>query len=117
MRLLGPLLALLLLPLGSPAQTVGVVLSGGGASAMTHIGVLMALEDHGIPLDRITGSSMGALVGAMYAAGYSPHEIDSLFRTDQFRTMAEGRVEDRYTYFFKHDQPDAAVTSGTWRSS
>ncbi|MBK6627838.1 MAG: patatin-like phospholipase family protein [Flavobacteriales bacterium] len=109
MRLRGLLLALLLLPLGSPAQTVGVVLSGGGASAMTHIGVLMALEDHGIPIDCITGSSMGALVGAMYAAGYSPHEIDSLFRTDLFRTMAEGGVEDRYTYFFKHDQPDAAV--------
>ena len=87
MRLRGLLLALLLLPLGSPAQTVGVVLSGGGASAMTHIGVLMALEDHGIPIDRITGSSMGALVGAMYAAGYSPHEIDSLFRTDQFLSL------------------------------
>lgn len=105
------LLPLLLLGLQGPAhgQRVGVVLGGGGATAMTHIGVLMALEDRGIPIDHIAGSSMGALVGAMYAAGYAPREIDSLFRTDLYRTMAEGGVEDRYTYFFKHDQPDASV--------
>jgi NTE family protein len=93
------------------AQRVGVVLSGGGASGMAHIGVLKALEEHGIPIDCITGSSMGALVGGLYAAGYSPAEIDSLFRSEQFRIMADGGVEPGYQHFFKQDAPDAALMS------
>lgn len=93
------------------AQRVGVVLSGGGATGMAHIGVLKALEEHGIPIDYITGSSMGALVGGLYAAGYSPAEIDSLFRTDQFRIMADGGVEPEFQHFFKQDAPDASLIS------
>jgi NTE family protein len=94
---------------GAGAQRVGIVLSGGGASALCHIGVLKALEENGIPVDHITGSSMGALIGAMYAAGYSPWEMDSLFRTEKYRIMAEGGVEPRYQYFFKTDAPDATL--------
>jgi NTE family protein len=94
---------------GAMAQRVGLVLSGGGATGMAHIGVLKALEENGIPVDCITGSSMGALIGAMYAAGYSPWEMDSLFRTDLYRTMAEGGIEPKYTYFFKQDHPDATL--------
>lgn len=93
------------------AQRVGLVLSGGGASGMAHIGVLKALEEHGIPIDYIAGSSMGALVGGLYAAGYSPAEIDSLFRTEQFRIMADGGVEPAYEHFFKQDVPDASLIS------
>ncbi len=92
-------------------QRVGLVLSGGGAVGLTHIGVLKALEENGVPIDYITGSSMGALVGALYAAGLSPVEIDSLFRTDQYRTMAEGGVEPHFQYYFKRDTPDASVIS------
>ncbi|HRD54475.1 MAG TPA: patatin-like phospholipase family protein, partial [Flavobacteriales bacterium] len=91
------------------AQRVGLVLSGGGATAMAHIGVLKALEENEVPIHCITGSSMGALVGAMYAAGYSPWEIDSLFRTDLYRIMAEGGTEARHNYFFKQDRPDASL--------
>ncbi|MBK9147615.1 MAG: patatin-like phospholipase family protein [Flavobacteriales bacterium] len=102
--------ALLLLAVARmQGQRVGVVLSGGGATAMTHIGVLKALEENGIPIDCITGSSMGALVGAMYASGYSPAELDSLFRTDLYRIMAEGGTEARHTYYFKQDRPDASL--------
>lgn len=100
---------LLLLTASATAQRVGVVLSGGGAVGLTHIGVLQALEENGVPVDYITGSSMGALVGALYAAGYSPWEMDSLFRTDLYRTMAEGGVESRFQYHFKQDAPDASV--------
>lgn len=96
---------------GLSAQRVGLVLSGGGATGMAHIGVLKALEENGVPVDCITGSSMGALVGALYAAGYSPWEMDSLFRTDLYRTMAEGGIEPRYTYFFKQGLPDASLIS------
>lgn len=93
------------------AQRVGLVLSGGGAAGLTHIGVIQALEENGIPIDHITGSSMGALIGAMYAAGLSPWEIDSLFRTELYMTMAEGGVEPRYQYYFKDGPPDASLIS------
>jgi NTE family protein len=66
------------------------VLSGGGAKGLAHIGVLRVLDSLGIRPDIIVGSSMGAIVGAMYASGYSGREIDSLSRTlsiaDLFRT-------------------------------
>ncbi|MEO8588115.1 MAG: patatin-like phospholipase family protein [Flavobacteriales bacterium] len=91
------------------AQRVGLVLSGGGASGMAHIGVMQALEENGVPIDYITGSSMGALVGALYVSGWSPWEIDSMFNTDQFRMMAEGGVEPRFQYYFKQDFPDASL--------
>src|SRR5262245_43272809 len=90
------------------AQRVGLVLSGGGAVGLTHIGVLKALEENDIPIDYITGSSMGALIGAMYAAGLSPWEMDSLFQTDEYQLMARGGVEDEYIYHFKQDAPDAS---------
>ncbi|HQW88189.1 MAG TPA: patatin-like phospholipase family protein, partial [Flavobacteriales bacterium] len=105
---LGVLLIGLLVALGSGAQQVGLVLSGGGAVGLTHIGVMKALEENDIPIDYIAGSSMGALVGAMYAAGYSPWEMDSLFSTERFRLMADGGLEDEYIFYFKQDIPDAS---------
>jgi len=61
----------------SHGQKVGLVLSGGGATGLAHIGVLKALEEKGIPIDFITGTSAGALVGSLYASGYSPAEIEA----------------------------------------
>ncbi|HEY0978860.1 MAG TPA: patatin-like phospholipase family protein [Flavobacteriales bacterium] len=95
--------------LQASAQRVGVVLSGGGAVGLTHIGVLKALEENGIPVDYITGSSMGALIGAMYAAGITPWQMDSLFRSDLYQLMAQGSIEPDYQYFFKEDTPDATL--------
>lgn len=90
-------------------QRVGLVLSGGGAVGLTHVGVLQALEENGIPVDYITGSSMGALVGAMYASGLSPWEMDSLFSSQLYGTMADGGVERAYQYYFKQDPLDASL--------
>lgn len=53
-------------------QSVGLVLSGGGSKGIAHIGFIKALEENNIPVDCITGTSMGAIVGALYASGYSP---------------------------------------------
>ena len=103
------LLILLLSGLYLHAQRVGLVLSGGGGTGLAHIGVLKALEENGIPVDYIAGSSIGALVGGLYAAGYAPSTIDSLFRTEQFLLMAEGRIEDKYKYYFKENSMD-----GSW---
>lgn len=101
--------AFLLLGLSLSAQSVGVVLSGGGASGMAHIGVLKALEEKNIPVDYIAGSSIGALIGGLYASGLSPDRIDSLFHTELFQLMAEGGVEPYYQYYFKQDLPDASL--------
>ncbi len=62
-----------------PASTA-LVLSGGGAKGLAHIGVLRVLDSLGIRPDLIVGTSMGAVVGALYAAGYSGRELDSLAR-------------------------------------
>jgi NTE family protein len=60
-------------PAGRPV--VGLALEGGGALGMAHIGVLMWFEEHRIPVDRLSGTSMGALVGAMYASGMTPEQL------------------------------------------
>lgn len=58
-------------------QKIGLVLSGGGASGVAHVGVLKALEERNIPIDFIVGTSAGALVASMYSSGYSPKEIEA----------------------------------------
>ncbi len=57
---------------------IGLVLSGGGAKGLAHVGVLKVLEELDIRPDYITGTSMGAVVGGLYSLGYSAHELDSL---------------------------------------
>ena len=89
-------------------QKVGLVLSGGGAKGMAHIGVLKALEEKGIPIDFIAGTSMGAIVGGLYAAGYSPEEMETLFSSSEFENMLTGEMEDKYYYFFKKQETNSA---------
>lgn len=90
------------------AQKVGLVLSGGGALGYAHIGVLMALEENNIPIDYIAGTSAGAMVGSMYAAGWSPWVMDSLIMTDKFQLMSSGGIEYQYDHFFRKPYPDAS---------
>lgn len=97
------MLVMLLLP--AHAQRVGLVLSGGGAKGMTHIGIIRALEENGIPIDYITGTSMGAIIGSLYAMGYSPDEMEDLLRSPDFKRWYTGVVEPRYAYYFKQDLP------------
>lgn len=83
------------------AQKIGLVLSGGGASGMCHIGVIKALEDNHVPIDYITGTSIGALVGAYYAAGYSPQEIERIVDTYFFRSISKGSLPVKFEYMLK----------------
>src|SRR3954454_15648529 len=64
-----------------PSPPTALVLSGGGAKGLAHIGVLRILDSLGIRPDLVVGSSMGAIIGAMYASGYTGREIDSLAHT------------------------------------
>jgi NTE family protein len=90
------------------AQRVGLVLSGGAASGVAHIGVIKALEENGIPIDYITGTSMGALIGSLYASGYSPAQIEAMIKTERFRNMSEGVVDQKYAYYFKRTDDNSS---------
>jgi len=68
-------------PAGKPRPRIGLVLSGGGARGAAHIGVLRVLEEHRVPIDCVAGTSMGALVGGLYASGLSPAQLDSVIST------------------------------------
>ena len=83
------------------AQKIGLVLSGGGASGLSHIGVLKALEENNIPIDYISGTSIGSLIGAFYAIGYSPAEIETLVKTTFFRSITKGELPTKYEYMVK----------------
>ncbi|TND07782.1 MAG: NTE family protein [Bacteroidetes bacterium] len=96
------------IPLCAQNEKVGLVLSGGGASGLAHIGVLKALEENNIPIDYITGTSIGALVGCMYTMGYSPAQIEAITKTDQFRSWAYGTIEPKYAYYFKKKEDNAS---------
>ncbi|WP_307759673.1 patatin-like phospholipase family protein [uncultured Mediterranea sp.] len=87
------------------AQKVGLVLSGGGAKGMTHIGIIRALEENNIPIDYIAGTSMGAIIGSLYAMGYSPDDMEELLRSPDFKRWYSGEVESRYEYYFKQNRP------------
>ena len=68
----------------APRKKVAVVLSGGGAKGMAHIGVLKVLEKAGIPVDIVTGTSMGSIIGGLYSIGYNSHSLDSMVRVQDW---------------------------------
>lgn len=88
------------------AQKVGLVLSGGGAKGLAHIAVIRALEENGIPIDYIAGTSMGAIIAGLYAAGYTPDEMEKLFKSDQFKLWSTGEIQEEYRYFFSKPEED-----------
>ena len=73
--------------------TVAVVLSGGGAKGVAHISALRAIEEAGIPIDIICGTSMGSLIGALYSIGYSTDELDSLVRNQDWTMLLSDRTD------------------------
>ena len=93
------------------AQKVGLVFSGGGAKGLAHIGVLKALEENNIPIDYITGTSMGAVIGAMYAAGYSPQEMEEIALSKDFQNWVSGKYYSDYNYFYKRKPENASLVS------
>jgi len=91
------------------AQKVGLVFSGGGAKGLAHIGTLKALEENNIPIDYITGTSMGAIVGAMYAAGYSPTQIEKIATSKDFQDWVNGRYQSDYNFYFQKSTPNPSI--------
>ena len=91
------------------AQRVGLVLSGGGAKGLAHIGVLKQLEKNRIPIDYIVGTSMGAVVGGMYAAGYSPQEIEQIVLSPEFQNWTSGKPLESKTFNFLTAEPSPSA--------
>ena len=90
---------------------VGLVLSGGGAKGLAHIGALKKIEEAGVKIDYIGGTSMGAIVGALYASGYSAQELDSIFRKTDFSRLIQDNVpRSAKTFYEKEDSERYALS-------
>src|SRR5690606_5135549 len=102
MRLLLTLFWILLsLPLC--AQKVALVLSGGAAKGLAHVGVIKALEENDIPIDYIVGTSMGGIIGGSYAAGMSPYQIENIVTSEEFLRWVRGHPKEGYNYYYHRD--------------
>jgi NTE family protein len=110
-------------------KKVAVVLSGGGAKGMAHIGVLKVLEKAGIPVDIVTGTSMGSIIGGLYSIGYNAHALDSMVRVqdwsyvitdkEDLRNQSLSDRQKQYTYVYstgmsmgKRDQNAGGLIKG-----
>lgn len=92
-------------------KKVGVVLSGGGAKGMAHIGALKVIEDAGIPIDYIVGTSMGAIIGGLYAIGYTPEQLDSMVRKQNWQFLLSDQIERRDMNLMEREAEETYVIS------
>lgn len=123
LRLISAGLALLALSAAAQAQTspsrprIGIAFSGGGAKGIAHIGVLRVIEELRIPVDYVAGTSMGAIVGGLYASGMSPDELEAvILATDWADTLRDKPSRDQLVFRRKDDDvrfiPDLEVGVG-----
>lgn len=86
---------LMAISLGATAQKrpkVGLVLSGGGAKGVAHIGVIKVIEEAGIPVDYVVGTSMGSIIGGLYSIGYTPSQMDSMVRKQNWPFVLSDKI-------------------------
>lgn len=82
-------------------EKIGLALGGGAARGLAHIGVLKALEENNIPVDVVGGTSMGAIIGALWSSGYSAAEIESIFKTDDAKSwFTEEAITDKTPIYY-----------------
>ncbi|WP_340077096.1 patatin-like phospholipase family protein [Leptobacterium sp. I13] len=90
---------------------VGLVLSGGGAKGLAHIGALKTIEEAGVQIDYIGGTSMGAIIGALYASGYTAHQLDSIFQKVDFKELIQDKIpRDAKAFYEKDDEEKYFLT-------
>lgn len=93
---------------GPRRPSVGLALSGGGAKGIAHAGVIQALEENGIAIDYVTGTSMGAIIGGLYASGYSPDDMMAMLTSRDFGYWSSGRINPDYVYLYEQPAPTPA---------
>ena len=105
------LLIITFLSISLRAQKVALVLSGGGSKGVAHIGVIRALEENHIPINYIVGTSIGAIVGSLYASGYTADEMEKLMDSEDFQHWVAGVMDDRYIYYYRKEDPNGGWVS------
>ncbi len=90
-------------------KKVTLVLSGGGAKGLAHIGVLKYLEENKVPVNAIVGTSMGGLVGGFYAAGYTPAEMEAIAASSDFKNWSSGKIDERFNNYYLRKEENASV--------
>ena len=121
--LFGLLCALFLLPTDASAQRrgrrkkVAVVLSGGGAKGVAHVSALKVIEEAGIPIDIIVGTSMGSIVGGLYCSGYTTHQLDSIVRAQNWALLLTDGQERSQKSMYSRQLEDRYVVSATFDKS
>lgn len=95
--------------------TVGVALSGGAALGLAHVGVLKVLEEEGIPISYISGTSMGSIVAGMYAAGYSAKDMDSILTTVEWSAMFSERIPQKRMTLARREEGERNLVELTHR--
>lgn len=92
-------------------KKVGLVLGGGGAKGAAHVGVIKVLEEAGIPIDYIAGTSIGSIVGGLYSVGYSVGALDTLFRTQDWVYLLSDQVQRRHRSFTSKEMREKYLVS------
>lgn len=87
-------------------QKIGLVLSGGGAKGFAHIGVLKVIDSLGVKVDYIAGTSMGAIIGSLYASGYSGNQLDSIFKSLNFDDVISDNLPREAKTFYERDNSE-----------
>ena len=85
---------------------VGLVLSGGGAKGFAHIGVLKVLEEAGVRIDYIGGTSMGAMIGALYSSGYLANELDSIVTSLDYTNLMQDNLPRRSKSIYQKENSE-----------
>lgn len=87
-----------------PRKKIAVVLSGGGAKGVAHVGALKVIENMGIPVDYIVGTSIGAIVGGLYSVGYNSQQLDSIIRNNDWLSLISDKTaREKVPFPFKND--------------
>lgn len=118
MKKLIVVMLLLLVVFSAGAQQrkkVGVVLSGGGAKGVAHIGALKVIEEAGIPIDIVVGTSMGSIIGGLYSIGYTPHQLDSMVRKQDWSFILTDRTVRKQKTFLEKVEAEKYVISVPFR--
>lgn len=98
-------------PDAQPRKKVAVVLSGGGAKGVAHVRALKVIEEAGIPVDMVVGTSMGAIVGGLYSIGYTPAQMDSMVQVQDWLYLLSDRTHRRRKTFLEKVEAEKYVVS------
>ena len=103
-KILLSIILILTLSATATAQKVGLVMSGGGARGLAHIGVIKALEENNIPIDYVAGTSMGAIIASLYAMGYTPEEMEATIASEKFKRWYSGKMSKDDIFYFRRNE-------------